>query len=241
MPLLRKNNMKFARPLIPGRLIQRYKRFLADIELEDGTVITAHCANSGSMEGCKKTGSKVYVTPHDDPKRKLKFTWEIIRVGRTWVGINTGYPNRIVFEAIEKKKIPELTGYGEMKREVKYGKNSRIDVWLNGPDHTCYVEVKNVTLKDGNVALFPDAVTERGAKHLRELVDQVAAGDRAVMFYFVQRSDCEVFKPADDIDPVYGKLLREAVSKGVEVLVYEAKVTPTQIRLGGTLPYDLGK
>ena len=163
----------------------------------------------------------------------------MIRVGRTWVGINTGYPNRIVYEAIEKKKIPELTGYHEMRREVKYGKNSRIDIWLNGPEHTCFVEVKNVTLTDGNVALFPDAVTERGTKHLRELMDQVTAGNRAVMFYFVQRSDCELFKPADTIDPVYGETLREAASKGVEILVYEAKVSPTQIRLGGTLPYDL--
>lgn len=231
--------MRFPNPLIPGRLIRRYKRFLADITLDDGTVITAHCANSGSMMGCQTPGSRVYVSPQDKPGRKLKYTWEMIRVGGVWVGINTGHPNPIVYEAIERRSIPELRGYSEMRREVKYGRNSRIDVWLRRPGQTCYVEVKNVTLAAEGDALFPDAVTDRGAKHLRELMDQVAVGDRAVMFYLVQRSDCDLFRPADDIDSVYGATLREAVDHGVEILVYQAIVSPPQIRLDKPLPYDL--
>ena len=231
--------MRFPNPLIPGRLIRRYKRFLADITLDDGTVITAHCANSGSMKGCQTPGSRVYVSPQDKPGRKLKYTWEMIRVGRAWVGINTGHPNPIVYDAIEHQLIPELRGYSEMRREVKYGRRSRIDVWLRRPGQICYVEVKNVTLAEEGAALFPDAVTERGTKHLRELMDQVAAGDRAVMFYLVQRSDCNLFKPADDIDSVYGATLREAAHHGVEILVYQAIVSPQRIRLDKPLPYDL--
>lgn len=231
--------MKFGQELIPGRLIKRYKRFLADVALDDGRIITAHCANSGSMEGCQRPGSRVYLSRHDSPKRKLKFTWEMVRVGHAWVGINTVHPNRVVYEAIESGRIPELTGYLEMRREVKYGENSRIDVWLRGTDHTCFVEVKNVTLARGQTALFPDAVTERGTKHLRELIKQVAQGNRSVMFYFVQRSDCNVFRPEDSIDPVYGSTLREAYRQGVEILVYQAMVSPQQIRIKRSLPMDL--
>ena len=232
--------MKFEEELLPGRLVKRYKRFLADVELDDGRIITAHCANSGSMEGCQRAGSRVYLSRQDNPKRKLKFTWEMVRVGRAWVGINTGHPNRIVYEAIERGTIPELSGYHEMRREVKYGENSRIDVWLRGTDHTCFVEVKNVTLARGQIAMFPDAVTERGTKHLRELINQVGQGNRSVMFHFVQRSDCSIFRPEDSVDPVYGSTLREAYREGVEILVYEATVSPQQIQIKRALPMDLG-
>jgi sugar fermentation stimulation protein A len=181
--------MKFINPLLKGSLIQRYKRFLADIILENGEKITAHCANTGSMLGVNVPGSEVWVSPTLNPNRKLKYTWEMIRVGNSLVGVNTTHPNQIVQDAIQRKKITELLGYHSLRREVKYGNNSRIDILLEAskrPD--CFVEVKSVTLRRGVWAGFPDAVTTRGTKHLSELTNQVKAGNRAVMFYLVQRA-----------------------------------------------------
>lgn len=223
--------MIFPNPLIPGKLIKRYKRFLSDVELENGDVVTAHCANSGSMLECKEPGSKVWLSPATNPNRKLKFTWELIKVGDGLVGINTGLPNGLVEQAIKDGTIAELSGYDSIRREVKYGKNSRIDLLLEGEGRSkCYVEVKNVTLKRGDgPAEFPDAVTSRGAKHLVELSDMVAEGHRAVMVYLVQREDCESFTIAEDIDPAYGAALRDALKKGVETVCYACKITPEEI------------
>jgi sugar fermentation stimulation protein A len=226
-------------PLIKGRLILRYKRFLADIELEDGTIITAHTPNSGSMKGCSTPGSQVLLSLSDNPGRKFKYTWELIRVGQHWVGINTGYPNKLVREGIENGTVSELQGYSTIRPEVRYGINSRVDLLLEGTPGKCYVEVKNVTLVENQSALFPDAVTERGQKHLRELKRVVAAGDRAVIFFVVQRPDSGFFSPADSIDPVYGKLLREVIEYGVEALVYQTVVSPEQIFLINKLPLVL--
>jgi len=233
--------MKFKTPLLEGRLVRRYKRFLADIEIPGGEVITAHTANSGSMKGLTEAGNRVFVSHHDDPKRKLKYTWEIVEVKGTAVGINTHLPNALVAEAIDGGVIAELQGYGTMERERKYGKNSRIDLLLKGegrPD--CFVEVKNVTLVEGAAALFPDAVTERGQKHLKELMDMVAQGHRAVMCFVLQRADGEHVGPADAIDPEYGRLLREAASCGVEILAYRARVTTREIRLVKAVPCRIG-
>lgn len=236
--------MKFKTPLIKGTLIKRYKRFMADVTLEDGTVVTAHCANSGSMLSVKDEGATVWISPADNPKRKLKYTWEIIEIGGHNVGINTGHPNKIVAEAIEDGIIPELTGYDSLRREVKYGKNSRIDIFLESDGKPpCYVEVKNVTMKrdlgpDG-IAEFPDAVTSRGAKHLVELADMVAEGHRAVMFYLVQRPDCPSFSIAGDIDPEYEAGLVKAQAAGVEVLCYQCRVTPQEIAISSAIPMDL--
>lgn len=234
--------MKFETPLIEGKLIKRYKRFLADVELKDGSIVTAHCANSGSMLSVNDAGARVWLTPNDNPKRKLKFTWEIIKIGKAMVGINTQHPNRIVADAIEAGEIAELKGYLGLKREVKYGKNSRIDIFLTAdgkPD--CYVEVKNVTMKRDRAreapAEFPDAVTARGAKHLDELSDMVAQGHRAVMFYLIQRTDADGFTIAADIDPTYAERLENARKNGVEVVAYGCSVSPKKITISGPAKY----
>lgn len=234
--------MKFATPLIEGTLVQRYKRFLADVRLASGEVVVAHCANSGSMLSVKEPGAKVWLSPAADPARKLRYTWELIAVGDALVGINTGHPNRIVAEAIAEGKIRELAGYPVLKREQKYGKNSRIDILLEGPGRpACYVEVKNVTLKrvPGDLAEFPDAVTERGAKHLREMTDIVKTGGRAVMVYLVQRTDCRRFSVAADIDPGYARELTAAMAAGVEALCYGCRVGPDAITVADPLTLDL--
>ena len=230
--------MKFKEELISGRLIKRYKRFLADVKLEDGSVVTAHCTNSGSMKSCLEDNARVYLTPVNDPKRKTKFTWEMIEIDNQWVGINTGNPNLIAFESIKEGLIPELRGYDFVKREVKF-RNSRFDVMAENSKEVCFVEVKNVTYKVGHRALFPDAVTTRGLKHLNTLVEVKASGKRAVMLYIIQRQDVDVFGPAEEIDPEYAKALRNAMKKGVEVLAYQVVVSPTEIVLGKRLPVEI--
>jgi sugar fermentation stimulation protein A len=223
--------MKFHAPLIPGTLVQRYKRFLADVTLEDGTMITAHVANPGSMLGMKEPGMRVWLSPAANPKRKLKYSWELANVDGALIGVNTGHPNKVGEEAIREGRIPELLGYEALKREVKYGENSRIDILLSNPDDPkfCYVEIKSVTLRRGNQAQFPDSVTARGTKHLHELGDMVEQGHRAVMLYLVQRQDCTSFSIADDIDPTYAKALQTALSRGVEVLCYTCAITTEEI------------
>lgn len=240
--------MKFTTPLIPGKLIKRYKRFLTDVELDTGEIVTAHCANSGSMLSVNTPGAKVWLSPANNPKRKLKYTWELIRIGdgsdAAMVGINTQHPNKIVAEAIEAGDIKELAGYDTLKREVKYGKNSRIDIYLEGEAMpACYVEVKNTTMRrdltPGAPAEFPDAVTARGAKHLDELADMVAQGHRAVMFYLVQRDDADTFTVAADIDPTYAEKLAAAREAGVEVLAYGCRVGPEEIAIDRAVDIDL--
>jgi sugar fermentation stimulation protein A len=225
--------VRFARPLVAGRLIRRYKRFLADIQLEAG-VITAACPNTGSLMGCCEAGNRVWLSESDNAARKYRHTWELVEVGRTLIGINTGMPNALVAEAIAAGVIPELAGYDSVRREVAFGEEgSRVDLVLEGAGREpCYVEVKNVTAAARRgVALFPDCVSERGAKHLRELSRLKARGMRAVQLYCVQRGDVREVRPADAIDPVYGNTLREAMAAGVEVLAYRAKVAPDEIRL----------
>ena len=224
----------FEKPLIKARFIKRYKRFFVDAENEQGEILTAHCANTGSMKGLLKEGAVCYLKNVADPSRKLKYSFEMIDSGESLVGVNTSIPNKMVYDAIVAGAIPELAGYSSARREVKYGKEgkSRIDVLLE--DETkgqCYVEVKNTTLREGNAAQFPDAVTTRGLKHLEELIAEVENGNRAVMFYFVQRSDCTHFEPADTIDPAYSAKLKEAIQAGVEVLVYQCQLTPESISL----------
>lgn len=223
-------------PLIGGKLIKRYKRFLADVALEDGSIVTAHCPNSGSMKGCATPGSRVFLSRSSNHGRKYPLTWELVEADDCWVGINTGLPNRIVREAIENRSVAELLGYDSIRPEVPYGEHSRIDLLLEGAPGHCYVEVKNVTLVEGKRALFPDAVTTRGQKHLKELMRVVQEGDRGVIFFTVQRGDGESVSPADTIDPEYGRLLRLALANGVEALAYRALVTPKEIRLTERLP-----
>lgn len=227
--------MRFNSRLIRGTLIQRYKRFLADVKLANGEVVTAHCTNTGSMLGCKEPGSAVYLSRSDNPNRKLAYTWELIEINNNWVGINTLHPNRLVAEAVASGAIAELNGYETIRREVKVSAHTRLDLCLEDQSRKCFVEVKNVTLASNGVAAFPDAVTERGTKHLRELMRLHRKGHRAAIVFVIQRPDCHAFRPADEIDVEYGRWLRKAMRAGVEALPYMAKVTPKEIFLTARL------
>jgi sugar fermentation stimulation protein A len=232
--------MQFPDPLVRGALIKRYKRFLADVELDSGDVVTAHSANSGSMMGLTEPGSEVWLSPARNPDRKLRYSWELVRIGDGFVGVHTGHPNRIVEEAIEAGRIDEVAGYDQVRREVKYGRNSRIDLLLEAEGKpACYVEIKSVTLRRDDRAEFPDAVTARGTKHLGELSDVVAGGERAVMLFLVQRQDCRVFSVAGDIDPAYAAALDAARAAGVEVLCYSCLLTTDAIELDRAVPLAL--
>jgi len=229
--------MNFQNKLIKGKLIQRYKRFLSDIELEDGTIVVAHCTNSGTMKSCIEEGAPVYLSPAADPNRKTKFTWEMIYMNGSWIGINTLIPNKLAFDAIKNGKIEKLKGYTYVKREVRFG-DSRFDIYAENETEKCFIEVKNVTMKAGNYALFPDAVTTRGRKHLETLIEVKKQGIRAVMLYVIQRMDVEVFGVARELDPEYAKVLSKAMHNGVEVIAMQAKVSPEEIVFNKELPVE---
>lgn len=229
--------MRFSTPLTRGRLIRRYKRFLADVALDTGETITATCPNTGSMLGLTAPGSIVWLSRSDSPTRKYPHTWEMIEAdlgnGPALVGINTNHPNRLVAEAIEARRIKTLAGYRSLRREVKYGEASRIDILLEDPGKgLCYVEIKNVHLmRKPGLAEFPDCVTARGAKHLHELSGMVAQGHRAVMLYLVQRTDAKRFSLAHDLDPAYAAAFAEAADAGVEAMAYACRLSPDEIAL----------
>jgi sugar fermentation stimulation protein A len=228
--------MDFSTPLVPATLLRRYKRFLADVRLEDGQELTAHCANPGAMLGLANLGARVWLSPSPNPKAKLPYRWEIEAVDDTLVGINTSHPNAIVSEALAAGAIAELTGYTSVRREVPYSANSRIDLLLEGPAGRCFVEVKNVHWKRAGQAAFPDSVTSRGAKHLADLAGQVRAGDRAVMLYCVQRDDVDALSIAADLDATYGAAFTAALAQGVQAYAYTCMVSPLAIRLHRRIP-----
>jgi len=225
--------------LAEGTLVKRYKRFLADVFLAGGKTVTAHCPNSGSMKGCSQPGRTVYLSLHNSPTRKHPYTWEMIQMPQSLVGINTLVPNRLVSVSIRAGLVPELAGYDEVRSEVTYGSNSRIDVLLTGGGMPCFVEIKNCTLVENGTAFFPDAVTARGLKHLRELQNEVRGGSRAVMFFLIQRMDAVRFKPAIHIDPAYSVELLKAVAAGVEILCYDTDINLRSIRLRNPVAINL--
>ena len=235
--------MQFPSPLITGSLVQRYKRFLADVRLDSGDTVTATCPNTGSMMGLKEPGQRVWLSTSDSPTRKYKHTWEMVETdlgaGPTLVGINTGHPNKLVAEAVEAKRIKELAGYASLRREVKYGRNSRIDLLLEDPAKgMCYVEIKNVhMMRKLGFAEFPDSVTERGAKHLAEMSDMVRAGHRAVMVFLIQRGDAKSLTLARDVDPGYGAAFDAAKAAGVETIAVRCKLSTQAISVDKTIPF----
>ncbi|MEN8244093.1 MAG: DNA/RNA nuclease SfsA [Thermodesulfobacteriota bacterium] len=226
--------------LYRGTLVKRYKRFLADVQLDNGSLVTAHCPNSGTMRACSAPGRPVYLSFHDNPKRKLKYTWELIHMPDSLVGVNTLVPNRLVKQAVEDGQVKALKGYDRVRAEVKTSDGSRLDLMLEKDGKSdCFVEIKNCTLVEGCVARFPDAVTARGRKHLVELQRLVSEGNRGVMFFLIQRMDADSFSPADDIDPVYGQELRKAHQNGVDILVYDVSIDLTNIQLSRQIPFFL--
>lgn len=238
--------MQFSHPLVAGILLRREKRFLVHVRLASGEEVVAHTNNTGTMRGCNTPGSRVWLSPATNPRRKLAWTYELVEAGDppVLVGINTQHANVIAGEAIANGVVGELAGHGWLRREVAAGDGTRCDLLLgdgprDAPTARTWVEVKNVTLVEDGVARFPDAVTLRGRRHLAALVDRVAHGDRAAMLYVVQRADATAFGPADVIDPAYGAALREAVAAGVEALAYRAEVTTTGIALVERLPLEL--
>ena len=231
--------MDFPKPLARGTLVRRYKRFLADVVLEDGTAHTIHCPNPGAMLGLNMPGLPVWVSRSDDPKRKLPLTLELVEVDGGLVGINTMHPNRLVAEALAADAIPELTGYATHRREVNYGKNSRVDFLLEHPDRPpCWLEVKNCHLRrTGTLAEFPDCVAARSLKHLAELEAMVAEGHRAVMLFVIQRTDCDLFAACAELDPAYAKGLTRAAAQGVEVLCYDCHIGSDAVTIANRIPW----
>ncbi|MEM7216375.1 MAG: DNA/RNA nuclease SfsA [Pseudomonadota bacterium] len=233
--------MRFVSPLIETRLVKRYKRFLADVELDTGERITVHCPNPGSMLGLTEPGIRAWISDSQNPKRKLRYTLEMVETDGVMVGVNTNHPNHIAREAIESGKIPELAEFDRLRTEVRYGQNSRIDILLESqgkPD--TYVEVKNVHfVRTPGIYEFPDSVTTRGAKHLHELAAQVKNGDRAVMLYVIQRNDGERMKFAEDLDPGYVDAFIQAHANGVEAIALRCNVTPQSIDATDIIPIDI--
>ena len=231
--------MRFQTPLVPATLIRRYKRFLADVRLDDGREVTAHCANPGSMMGLADPGLRVWVEPNDDPRKKLKYGLRLVEVEDALVGVDTSLPNKVVRVALEAQEIPALAAYTQIRPEVPYGDGSRVDFLCQAeglPD--TYVEVKSVTLsRQPGLAEFPDSRTARGAKHLAELSQMAQTGARAVMLYLVQRTDAQSMTLAADIDPAYAEASAQARATGVEILAHSTHITPKGITLGPPLPF----
>jgi sugar fermentation stimulation protein A len=233
--------MRFQTPLVPGTLIRRYKRFLADVTLADGQEITAHCANPGSMMGLAEPGMRVWLEPNDDPKKKLKYGWRLVEhENGHFTGVDTAVPNRMLRTALEARAVAGLTGFDTLRAEVPYGRKSRIDFLLSRDGHPdTYVEVKSVTLsRQAGLAEFPDSVTARGTKHLNDLAEMVEEGHRAVMLYLVQRTDCDRMTLAHDIDPIYARAWATATDAGVETLALDCKITPEAVELGKPVRMD---
>ena len=227
-------------PLVSGTLVRRYNRFLADVRFANNRKVTAHCPNTGRMTGCAEPGWPVFLSKHDSPTRRLKYTWEMSKSPTSLVGVNTLVPNRLIATAIDHGKIAELVGYDSVRREVAVGNNTRLDLMLESQDQpACYIEIKNCTLVEDSIAYFPDAVTGRGQKHLEALAVLAGQGFRAAVFFLIQRMDAQIFRPADSIDPDYGRILRRVDREGVELLAYDVDVNLDRIDLHRRIEIEL--
>lgn len=231
--------MRFPSPLVQGTLIKRYKRFLADVQLENSETITVHCPNTGTMLSCSTPGSRVCLSRSDNPKRKYPFTLEMVEDNSTWVGVNTARTNKLVAEAITEGKIAEFQDVKSIKSEIKTSDHTRLDLQVNHGESSTMIEVKNCSLSTDSCAMFPDAVTTRGTKHLNELIRLKEEGMKSCIFFMVQRMDADSFAPASQIDPTYSETLFKAAEAGVMVLVYQAEVSPEEIRVVRSLPHAL--
>jgi sugar fermentation stimulation protein A len=231
--------MRFTSPLVQGTLVKRYKRFLADVRMENDEIITVHCPNTGTMLSCSTPESRVCLSSSANPKRKYPFTLEMVKVSSTWVGVNTARTNKLVAEAIDKGQIAEFQDINTIKTEIKTSDHTRLDLQVSHGNSSTFIEVKNCSLAVDRCAMFPDAVTTRGTKHLHELTRLTTEGMRSCIFFLVQRMDADRFSPASHIDSIYGHALLQAAEAGVMVLVYQAEVSPDGIDVVRPLPYSL--
>jgi sugar fermentation stimulation protein A len=222
-----------------GTLIRRYQRFMADVRLGNRHIVTAYCPNTGSMQECSEAGRTVFLSRNGAKHRKLKYTWEMIEMPTSLVGINTILPNKLVRSSVMKGLIPGLKEFESLRTEVSYGRGSRIDILLEKGMHKTFIEVKNCTLVQDGTAFFPDAVSTRGLKHLKELQEEVKKGNRGIMFYLIQRMDASLFKPAYHIDPLYGKELKKALENGVEIMVYDVILDKKGICINRAISYEI--
>ncbi len=229
---------KYPEKPVKGKFIRRYKRFLTDVELDDGQIVTAHCTNTGSLASCLIPGAEVLLTPSNNPHRKTRFTWESIRIGDIWVGVNTSVPNKLIYNALKENLIPELTGFHTVKPEVKF-QQSRFDLYLENEREKMFAEIKNVTYREGDFALFPDAPTQRGLKHLKELVSAVEQGYRAAIIFAIARPDARIFAPAAHVHPDYALMLKQAVDTGVEIYPLIIHYSEEGARVAGMMQYEL--
>ena len=224
--------MKFSTKLIGGKLVRRYRRFLVDVQLDSGPIVTAHCPNSGTMVGCSEPGNTVLLSESKDPHRRNAYTWEIIKMNGTWIGINVSTPRKIIAESLRNKQIPPLEQYNELLLDAEYGRGNKVDVMMHGNEQNVFINVHHVAWAENGVAKFPETPNARARKGLKDLAEIAAQGHRAIAFFFIQREDCEYFSDAVDIDPEFGNLFKEAVKSGVEIMAYKAHVSPSEISLG---------
>lgn len=231
--------MQFKEPLVQATLIKRYKRFLVDVKMDNDEIITAHCPNTGTMLSCSTPGSRVCLSRSANPKRKYPHTLEMVKIDSTWIGVNTARTNRLVEEAITNEQIAEFQDVQKVKREIRTSEHTRLDLQVIQANDSTLIEVKNCSLAVDGCAMFPDAVTARGTKHLRELIRLTAKGLRSCIFFLVQRMDADRFSPAAHIDPLYSDTLLQAAEAGVLLLVYQAEVSPEDIKIVGSLPCSL--
>lgn len=228
--------MKFSTKLLGGKLVRRYRRFLVDVQLDNGSIVTAHCPNSGTMVGCCEPGKPVLLSESDDPHRRNAYTWEMINMNGTWVGVNVSVPRKVVAESLRQNAIATFVGFTDLTLDAEYGRGKRVDILMLGREHNLFMNVYHVAWAENNVALFPETPNARARRGMSDLIEIAQQGHRAVAFFFVQRGDCRRFSPAVEVDPEFGKIFQEAQKSGVEIIAYRARVSPEGIDLGTPLP-----